>query len=381
MQQHDEFTEQTKTYASIRLSHIVHNYQIFCQTTGQSAVMAVVKADAYGHGAVQVAKALAKAGCRHFATANLNEAVALRESGIEGLILILGYTFPMHFDAVAHFGLSQTVGSLEYLLSLDQFTRRQGVPIPLHVKLDTGMNRTGFDVQESALPVDLADAAARFADNPLLIPEGVYTHFPMADQPADSFTSIQYERFCRAVQALSSAGLTFSLRHCCNTAGTLFFPSMHLDMVRVGIGLYGCAFPEHPELKPAMQLKSSIVRLHSLPAQHGLSYGLTGKADRDRIIATVAAGYADGIRRSLSNHGWVLCRGIRAPIVGTICMDMLMVDVTEIKGVSVGDAVTIFGVDGDACLSADDVAQLAGTISYEILCDVGKRVYRKYTME
>ncbi|MGN1121487.1 MAG: alanine racemase [Eubacteriales bacterium] len=370
------YTDVKKTRAYVDLEAIAGNYRHAAAQTGVP-VIAVVKANAYGHGAAAVARRLMDEGCRFFAVATVDEALELRESGVTGRILVLGYVLDDCLEQAVAKDISLAIDSACHLQKLLDVAAGRAVNV--HIKLDTGMNRTGFAVKDSALPSGLAEAAELLLSHPNAVCEGVFSHFAVADEDdGGAFTALQFERYRKAVAALEKMGVKPAVRHICNSAGLVRFADMRLDAVRMGITLYGCGNLD-PACRPAMSFKTVIVNVHTLKAGESVSYGLTYTAERDRRIAVIGAGYADGLKRCLSGgKGCVLCHGKRAPFVGRICMDMAMIDVTDIPEAAVGDDVTIFGQDGNAVLTADEVAKNAGTISYEILCSVSGRVPRVY---
>lgn len=344
---------------------------------------AVVKADGYGHGAVPVAREAVRAGADYLAVAILDEALELRAAGLEGPVLILGYTPPEDYPAVLAAALTQTVFSLEQAKALSAAAKAAGTRARAHLKVDSGMGRLGVQAG------DAAELAARVATLPSLELEGVFTHFAKADSRDKSFTRQQFAAFMEALDAMRAAGIRVPIRHCCNSAATLDLPEMHLDMVRVGIALYGLRPSEETgrpfELLPAMCFKTSIVQIKTLPPGRCVSYGCIYATGGEERIATLPVGYADGFSRLLSGKTEVLVCGsrapqigriCRAPQVGRICMDQCMIDVSAVPGASEGDDVVLFGAPE---LTADEVAARLGTINYELVCMVGRRVPRVYT--
>lgn len=372
-----------RTWAEIDLSALTKNYRAISALNDGAPVFPVVKADAYGHGAPQSACTLEKAGVSTFAVSNIAEAMELKNHGINGDILILGYTPPQEAATLSRCQLLQSVFSLEYAIALNEEAKKQQTGnIRAHLKLDTGMGRIGFSCRTEPA-AGLADAEAAL-QLPYLQYEGVFTHFAVSDSlsaPDRTFTRQQYTLFCRAVEALEGRGYRLGIRHCSNSAAILTEKEMRLDAVRAGIILYGLSpseeVPPGKAFEPVMSLYSVVSEVKEIQPGETVSYGRTFCADRPTIIATVSAGYADGIPRSLSNRGQVSIRGKRAPIVGRICMDQFCADVTGIEGVRMGDAVTIFGKN----LSVDEVARQAQTISYEIVCGISKRVPRIFISE
>ena len=361
-----------RTWAEINLDALVHNFKVIKAKT-DAKIFSVVKADAYGHSVNLVAPALLKAGTDYFAVSNINEAKELRALGINKPILILGYTPPECAKELNDFGLTQTVYSYEFAQKLNEQAAKLGVMIKAHIKLDTGMGRIGFDFRNEGFNEFVETRRLLIFKN--LEFEGVFTHFAVADTDKD-YTEEQFARFMAAIDLLHGCGFDFKIRHCCNSAAFLNHSNMHLDAVRPGIILYGLT-PDPGmdigrEFLPVMSLKSVISQIKTISAGQTVSYGRTHTANKDTKIATVTAGYADGVLRLLSNRGRVLINGQYAPIVGRICMDQFCVDITDINSAKVGDTVTIFG-EG---LPAEEMAATADTINYEVVCSVTKRVPR-----
>ncbi len=363
--------EKNKVCAKISISNIKHNYNLAKKVANGKSVIAVVKANAYGHGAIEVARALYEdCGCRWFAVANLDEAVSLRKSGIGGMILVLAYTNPQSFDYLLEYDISQAISSIEYLKEICSFADNKK-EIKLHIKIETGMNRTGFCFENALL---LKEAADILKNNKNLVCEGIFTHFAESEIEDTSFTKLQYQRFCSAKNVFTQNGLSFEHTHTCNTAGIFNHSYAHFDTVRFGIGLYG--FGVGNGLLPAMEFSASITALHKVKEGDSISYNRTFFAKNDMLIATICAGYADGLRRALSGKANVLINGKLCPIVGRVCMDMTMVDVSSLEGnVKIGDRAEIFGNN----ISCEDVARICDTISYELLCSVSPRVPRIYS--
>jgi alanine racemase len=343
----------------------------------------VVKANAYGHGAPYLARAYAEMGADFFAVSNIEEAMQLRRHGVEQKILILGYTPAECAPLLAEYGISQTVFSLEYAEELARFAALAGVSLPIHIKLDSGMGRLGFSCRHGES--EAIDEIVRVAAMPHLCPEGIFTHFALADggEDGEGYTKEQYACFCAAVDALSARGVHFPICHCANSAAMLDFAEGHLDMVRAGIVLYGVApsreMRHMPPLRPVMSLRAVISQVKTLRAGDTVSYGCVFRAPRDMRIAIVPVGYADGyLRRNGEAGAYMLLHGKRAPIVGRICMDQLMLDVSDIPNVAPSDEVTVLGSDGEEIITAEALAEMTGTIPYEILCGVGERVPRFY---
>jgi alanine racemase len=317
------------------------------------------------------------AGATWLGVAVPEEAVVLREAGIRSSILVLGPIAPEQAELVVDHRLDQCVSDPAQADALDQMARRRGRVVSLHLKVDTGMGRVGL------LPREVRPAADHLARLPAIRLAGLMTHFADADADDPAFTQEQIARFEAAVQALREAGIAVPLRHAANSAALLLHPETRLDLVRPGIMLYGChprgaRRSDDPVLHSALRLRTAITQVRDVPAGTSISYGRTFVAPRDMRIATIPIGYADGLSRLLSNHGQALIRGSRVSIVGRVCMDMTMVDVTAMPEVRAGDEAVLIGRQGDEEITADEVAELAGTISYEILCRIGPRVPRIY---
>ncbi|MHB8757063.1 MAG: alanine racemase [Bacillota bacterium] len=366
-------------WAEVDLGAIAHNVKELIRVKEPRVkFMAVVKANGYGHGAVPVAKAALAAGAEWLGVAILSEALELRRAGLAGPVLALGFTPPEQSDAVVANDISQTVYTVEAARALSEAAARAGRPARVHLKVDTGMGRLGVTPDEAGLAVTRAIAGL-----PGLILEGVFTHFATADAVDKGYARAQFERFAAFLARLEAAGLRFGLRHAANSAALIDLPETHLDLVRAGIAIYGLYPSDEVErrvdLRPAMSLKVRVAHVKEVPAGTGVSYGRTFVTGHPSVIATLPIGYADGYPRSLSSRGVVLVRGRRAPIIGRVCMDQCMADVTGIPGVTPGDEVVLMGRQGDEAVTADDLARLEGTINYEVVCDITARVPRVYS--
>lgn len=372
-----------KLEACISLEHLVHNFNTVRAVT-DSRICCVIKADAYGHGAWQCARTLAAAGADFFAVSSIAEAeevrLALADYGDRIGILILGHTLPADADLLIRYNISQTVYSSAYADALRSAIRDykldgilpQDAALNIHIKVDTGMNRLGFSPDDT----DAMCALGAVRDFSV---EGIFTHFAQADAPASPMTEAQFAAFTKTLDILAANGMTPPLRHACNSAAITNFPHMHLDMVRYGIALYGLAPSAETALlpvKPVMTLKTVISHMHTVPKGTPIGYGAAYAPNRDIRVATLPIGYADGFIRAYAEGGSVIIRGHAAPICGRICMDQCMVDITDIPDAAIGDEVILFG---EGAPSADDIAARAGTIGYEVLCLIGKRVPRVYT--
>ena len=373
-----------RTWAEISLDNLEHNYRALRARTPQGCkFLGVIKADAYGHGAVPVSGTLSELGCEYLAVSNLEEAVQLRRGGIRTPILILGYTPPEYADTMVFMDLTQEIHSIDYARALEERLRGTNYILNVHLKLDTGMGRIGFLAygDHSELP-----QLAAFSQLTHLRVEGVFTHFSVADsrrEDDERYTALQYARFCDALAELDSYGIRPTLRHCANSAVTILHPEFSLDMVRGGIALYGCAPDVDCEglldLRPVMTLRTTIAQIRDVAAGTPISYGRTFTAPRDLRMAVLPIGYADGLSRGLSGKVSFRLRGQDVPVIGRICMDMCMIDITSVSDAKVGDELTLFGYDEDGVrVPVERLAQASGTISYEILCTLSKRIARLY---
>ena len=374
--------QKTRTWAEISLSALEHNCRAIRAAMGPDCTfLGVVKADAYGHGAVKAAETLRKAGAGYLAVACPGEALTLRESGETLPILILGAAEAAFAPNMAEAGVTMAVDSRERAEALSK-ALLPGQRLKVHLKLDTGMGRLGFPAGEDAA---VAEAAAVFALENLDV-EGVFTHFAVSDEPGTGteYTREQFALFTRRVREIEARiGKSFRLRHCANSGAVLHYreAGFGLDMVRPGLLTYG-VYPDDNhgglELRPVMAVRSRVAALTHHKKGDTISYGRTWMAERDCTLAVLPMGYADGLHRSLSGKLEVLIRGRRVKQVGRICMDMCMVDVTDLPGVESGDVATLFGSDGEAAISVNELADKAGTIPYELLCAVSPRVPRIY---
>lgn len=374
-----------RTWAEIDLDAIGHNYRtIRARLRPGTKMCCVIKADAYGHGAEMLAAEYESLGADWFAVSNLEEATQLRNAGIRLPILILGYTPAGCAKKLSDLNIAQAVLSAEYAQALSAQAVKDGVKVRVHIKLDTGMSRIGFLFQNPERDRAAMDAVERSCRLPGLVPEGIFTHFAVADEGAGGrdYTAAQFHSFTTAISLLEERGIHFAIRHCANSAAIFDYPEMQLDMVRPGIVLYGLMPSEDlnrkPDLHPAMQLKSIVSLVKTVEPQTSVSYGRCFVAENATRVATVPIGYADGYPRHLFEQGSMLVHGKRAKIIGRVCMDQTMLNVTDIPDVKEGDTVTVFGRDGEAFLSVDELAGYNQTINYELVCLVSKRVPRVY---
>jgi len=369
------------TFAEIDLGALRENYAVVrASVPSRSAVLAVVKADAYGHGFLEVSKELERQGVDAFGVAFLAEAIQLRKAGIDKPVLLLGGVYPGQERKCVGFGISSAVFSLEQLKALDLAAGKLYRKALVHLKVDTGMGRLGIPYDQVPALLD----ALKLLPNIYL--EGVISHFASADEldePGQYFTRLQGERFGWAVEQIRKAGFSPRYIHIANSAGALLNDYPFCNLVRPGIALYGALpspdFQGRLSLRPVMRLKSKIAMLKWVEPATTISYGRRFTAEQRTLIASVPVGYADGYPRALTNKGQALVRGERAQVSGTVCMDWLMLDVTHIPGVAVGDDVTLIGEDRKGnTVFAEEVAHWAGTIPYELLCGISKRVPRVY---
>lgn len=360
-----------RTWAEVDLDAIAHNYNMINKAAGDAECMCIVKADAYGHGAVPVARQLFDCGARFFAVSNIEEALQLRDGGISGGILILGYTPPELADVLYINDISQTVFSVSGAQQLADAAH--GRSIKVHIKLDTGMSRLGLNGSAE----EMSSQALEICAIKGLRVEGLFTHFARADEKNDEVTAAQFGLFSAVSGALESAGVKIKYRHCCNSAGMLAYPQYRLNMCRPGLILYGLSPFGGEYGTPAMTLKTVVSQIKTIPAGTSISYGGRFVTCRESRIAVLPVGYADGFARLLSGKAQVLINGRRVDTVGNVCMDMTMADVTD-KDVAEGDTAVIIGRDGDERITAEDIAKLTGTIPYEVISLIGKRVPRVF---
>lgn len=370
----------SRAKAVVSLDAIAHNFQEMKKNIADgTSMIAVIKADGYGHGAVAIAHLVQDYDyIWGFATATSEEALQLRHAGIVKPIIILGIVFEECFEDLVREDIRPAVCTLEMAEGLSAEAIRQNKIIHIHLALDTGMTRIGFaDVPESV------ETIKKIASLPNLEIEGMFTHFARADEYDRSPAIIQLKRYLKFADMLDSAGITIPVRHCSNSAGIIRVPEANLNVVRAGITIYGI-YPSNEverniiKLEPAMELKSHITYVKEVEAGRAVSYGGTYVTNERTRIATIPMGYADGYPRQLSNKGWVLIHGKRAHILGRVCMDQFMVDVTDIPEAKAGDEVTLIGRDGDEFISIEEFGDLSGRFSYEFACEISKRVPRVY---
>ena len=367
-----------RTWAEIDLDALAHNYQQARRRIGPHVkYLGVVKADAYGHGAIQIARKLEQLGADYLAVSSLDEAKELRHGGIQAPILILGHTPPAMVPQLIEYRITQAVSALAKAREYSAAAAACGGTLKVHIKVDTGMSRLGFLVRDGHFDTGVESIAEACA-LPGLEAEGIFTHFAVSDEDdvdSEAYTRAQFAAFTRVLDALAERGRTFAIRHCANSGALARYPEMYLDMVRPGIALYGVgADAKRLDLRPVMRLKSSISTIKTFDPDTDISYGRTFRTTTRTRIGVLPIGYADGFFRGLSNRMSVVTDQGPAPQRGRICMDMCMVDLTDLPDVKVGDTVEIFG----SRQKVDDLAALLDTIPYELTCAVSRRVPRVY---
>ena len=376
-----------RTWSQVNLDNLTNNYNAFRKLTEnkpsdenkeQTKIMAVIKANAYGHGSVVVGKVLENSGIDYLAVASLDEAIELRSSGIRIPILLFGTISYNRCEEVIKNDITVTVFDKSLAEILSKKALENGKKVKIHIELDTGMTRLGFDYRNG-----VEDTLFLTKLKGLEI-EGMYTHLACADEKLPDYTKMQFERFMQVVKELEEQDVKIPIKHVCNSAATIMYPEMHLDMIRVGLSMYGM-YPmdevngKKIDLKPVMTLKSKVANVNYVKKGVKISYGGIYKTARDSRIITIPIGYADGLSRSLTNKAGIIVNDEIAPIVGKICMDQCMVDTTDVKGeIKVGDEVVIFGQSQNRSIAAEDLAKALGTINYEITCMVSRRVPRYY---
>ena len=385
--------DNTRAWAEINLDAIAHNVRAVRSITSPAAkLIGVVKADAYGHGAVHVARCLLENGADMLAVSQIDEALQLRLSGITSPVLILSDAEPERAAELVRFEITQTVFGPEMAECISRAAVELGKTARIHVKLDSGMGRVGFRTEDP----DTVPAILKLAALPNIYVEGIFTHFAVSDEAeGNDYTRAQFDRFMRVTRELEIAGLRIPVRHAANSAAIIRFPEMHLDAVRAGIILYGMypsetsraeagklAVPGGFRLEPAMAFKAKITAVKKVPAGTFLSYGCTYRTEAEQVIATVPVGYADGYARSLGNRAELLIHGKRVPVCGRVCMDQCLTDVTELsrsgEEVKPGDEAVLFGRQGEEYVAPEELAKLENTINYEIICSLSKRIPRKF---
>lgn len=359
-----------RAYARIYLNHILHNYRLIQSLANTKDVLAIVKADAYGHGAQAVAKMLEENGCRFFAVACLKEAIELRKAGIQSEILIFGKTVPENINLIHQFNLIQTIDSLDYAKTLNQASKT----IRVHANIDTGMSRFGFYLHKPEQTELVFNELKQVRQLDYVSLEGVYTHFADADNEQSDFSIKQFDLFGELLQKCKEAGWKDLIRHASNSAASIRYPNFTLDMVRLGIAMYG--YPPvstQKEFLPGMGVYARVNSVRKIDITDTVSYGRTYQPTKKERIATLAIGYADGYNRLLSNQDYVMFKGNKLSVIGRVCMDLIMVKIDDVE-IEVGDYVEIFGKTKDLM----EMCQTLKTIPYELLCNISKRVPRIY---
>ncbi|WP_326512560.1 alanine racemase [Clostridium intestinale] len=365
-------------WAEVDLGRIEHNVKQIKSLCENKKIYGVVKADAYGHGALDIVQVLLKSGVTDLAVALITEALEIIKSGINVPMLILGFT-PLTFaEDILNNNIEQTVYDLEYAKKLSEIAQEKNKTAKIHIAVDTGMGRIGFLPNEKGM-----EAVRQISKLPNINIEGIFTHFSTADEADKTYSLEQLAKFNKFVDDLENEGIKINIKHASNSAGIMDLPEAHFNAVRPGIIMYGYypsneVIKERLDLKPALTLKTSVVHVKTLPKDMYISYGRKYKTDKERVIATLPIGYADGYTRALSNKGKVIVNGKLASIVGAVCMDQCMIDVTDVGTVKVGDEVILLGEHGNTRFNADDLAELLDTINYEIICMIGRRVPRVY---
>ena len=374
--------EYNRVYAKIDLDAAAYNMEQMKKRIGSGArLIAVIKTDGYGHGAVPLARMFEETDyVWGYAVASLDEGVVLRKHGIKKPILVLGCIFPDQYEEMIRYNIRPTVYTEEMALEMSEEAVRQGKDVFFHIKVDTGMGRIGFPVSEES-----ADIIERISRMPDVVTEGMYTHFAKADETDKSYTLEQHRKFMWMKEQMEKRGVEIPYYDCDNSAGIIDFPDMKHDLARAGISMYGL-YPSDEvdqsavDLKPVLSLISHVTFVKTVEPGTAISYGGTFVADKTMRVATIPVGYGDGYPRSLSNKGFVLIHGKRARILGRVCMDQFMVDVTDIPGVKFMDRVILAGEDGNDRITVDELAGLSGRFNYEFVCCLGKRIPRVYTL-
>lgn len=370
----------SRVYASVDLDAALHNMEAMHRLLKENTRMfAVIKTDGYGHGAVELAHKIENLDYLFgFCVATVEEGLILRRHGVKKPILVLGYTFQEQYEEMISHEIRPAVFTLEMAEEFSEAAVKLKKPCYVHVKIDTGMSRIGYQVTEEA-----AKEVAQIKALPNIVMEGIFTHFAKADEGDKTSAHLQYDRFVEMIELCRREGVEFSYRHCSNSAGIVDLPECNMDIVRAGITLYGLwpsdeVKKERIDLHPLMEIKSRISYVKELSPGREISYGGTYVTDKPMRIATIPVGYGDGYPRSLSGKGYILVNGKKAPILGRVCMDQFMVDVTEIPEAETGMEVTLLGKDKDAQITMEELGDISGRFNYEFACDVGKRVPRVF---
>jgi alanine racemase len=365
-------------WAEINLSNLDYNIKQIKQKAGGKEMIGVVKADGYGHGSVEVSKVLLENGVKTLAIATLREAIILREAGLTCPIIMLGITPELYADTLIQYDITPVTSSFKNAAAISDAAKAAGKVIEAFVAVDTGMGRIGF------LPADeTIDEFKKIISLANLKIKGVFSHFATADEADKAYAKKQLAHYNSLYKKLQDAGIEIPVRTFANSAAIMEIPDAHFDMVRPGIVLYGC-YPSSEvdrsqlSIKPVMSVKANIIHLKKVPSGFSVSYGRKFTTQRESLIATLALGYADGYPRYLSGKGRVIVNGVYAPVVGNICMDQCMIDVTDVPDVKLGDEVVLMGSQGDLAILADEIGEKTGTINYEIVCAFGQRLPKVY---
>ncbi len=365
---------------SINLDALKHNYdQIRRFIPATTKILSIIKADAYGHGAVSIARALEPLGDFGFGVASVREGLALRENQVQAPIIVMGPLLPEHIPELVQYRLTPVISHRAIWEKLRENLSRTTTPFPIHLKIDTGLHRLGFDPEDALQLL----TSSYYGSSPPLEIQGLMTHFADADNPDPSFTNRQIQKFLSFIDNIQSRGIHIPLHHMANSAGILFHPTSHLEMVRPGLMLYGYAptQPNHPcplSLKPVMRATTYIAHLRSLQPDEVVGYNSQFRTQRPSQIGVLPVGYTHGFPRHLIGRGHVLIRSQPAPIIGKICMDMMMVDVTDIPHPKIGEEVVLLGQQGNQHITADDFARWLDSIPYEVLCEIGGKTQGMY---
>ncbi len=362
----------SRTYIKVNLDNLIHNYKLLKNKIGSSKFMAVVKADAYGHGAEFVAKTLEAEGCEYFAVATVDEGVELRNAGIKANIIVLGYGDTKSHNECVEKDITISISDIANVENLNRVAVELKKIAKVHIKIDTGMSRYGFDYKIAA------EKILEISSLENIEIEGIYTHFAAADEPENQYTEKQFSNYMHTINKLKELDIEIPIKHVANSATTLLYENMHLDMVRCGIALYGGypseELPKELKLKPCMEVYTKVTRIRTLEVGTAISYGCTHILTEEKTVATLSIGYADGYSRILSNIGEVYINNRPCNILGRICMDSCMTDITGLDGVELEDDVEILGQN----ITAEKLAKKLGTVNYEVYCMFAKRVNRSY---
>ena len=375
-------------WAEIDLNAVAHNIRELRNILNPSSrLMAVVKANGYGHGSVEVAGIALQNGADCLGVARINEGITLRKAGINSPILIFSYTHPSMAEYLTEFNLTQAISSYGTAAALSSYAASLGKTINVHIKIDTGMGRLGLMALSSSSNIKINRSAINeivsMSNLPYVRLEGIFTHFATADSADKTYSNKQFKIFIKFLNELDVMGIKIPIKHAANSAAIIDMPATYLNMVRAGISIYGL-YPsnevnkERVSLIPAMTLKTRVIHTKTVGAGFKISYGSTYKTSKPTTVVTVPVGYADGLNRLLSSRGSMLLYGVKIPIIGRICMDHTMLDAGNIQGIKIGDEVVILGKQGNQCISADDIASKINTINYEVVCMVTSRVHRIY---